>query len=101
MNYIAAYLVVALLVVLCNAFIAIAINNDAAARLKKEKPMRSLPFSFRLLSALFMAAHVKKWKKSIPRSAMNAAITWAKMCVSVRIARQSVSANIITIKAIS
>ena len=32
MNYIAAYLVVSLLVVLCNAFIAIAINNDAAAR---------------------------------------------------------------------
>lgn len=68
MNYIAAYLVVALLVVLCNAFIAIAINNDAAARdLKKGKTYAVLAFFFPLIVGIIYGCIRKKMEKIHPK----------------------------------
>lgn len=68
MNYIAAYLVVSLLIVLCNAFIAIAINNDATARdLKKGKTYAVLAFFFPVIVGIIYGCTRKKMEKIHPK----------------------------------
>lgn len=72
MNYIFAYMLASLLVVLSNAFIAIAINNDATARdLKKGKTYAVLAFFFPVIVGIIYGCTRSKMAKIHPKICNN------------------------------